>query len=89
MSSFSAANLAMTLPAWPSHAEDDSKKLKYEQRVAIKEAVVAALQFSAAMIRRNMQMHDSPTKSDQDNSSGAHAQLPGLQCQQICVCPTT
>jgi hypothetical protein len=48
-----------------SHAQDDSKKLKYEHMVAIRDAVVTALQRSAAMLRRNMQMHDSPTKTIQ------------------------
>jgi hypothetical protein len=37
-----------------SHAQDDSKKLKYEQIVAIRDAVVTAPQLSAAMRRRNM-----------------------------------
>jgi hypothetical protein len=46
-----------------SHAQDDSKKLKYEQMVAIRDAVVTAPQLSAAMLRRNMQMHGSPTKT--------------------------
>jgi hypothetical protein len=46
-----------------SHAQDDSKKLKYEQMVAIRDAVVTAPQLSASMLRRNMQMHDSPTKT--------------------------
>ncbi len=46
-----------------SHAQDDSKKLKYEQIVAIRDAVVTEHQLSAAMHRRNMQMHDSPTKT--------------------------
>jgi hypothetical protein len=46
-----------------SHAQDDSKKLKYEQMIAIRDAVVTAPQLSAAMLRRNMQLHDSPTKT--------------------------
>jgi hypothetical protein len=46
-----------------SHAQDDSKKLKYEQMVAIRDAVVTAPQLSAAMLRRNMEMHESPTKT--------------------------
>ncbi len=46
-----------------SHAQDDSKKLKYEQMVAIRDAVVTAPQLSACMLRRNMQMQDSPTKT--------------------------
>jgi hypothetical protein len=47
-----------------SHAQDDSKKLKYEQIVAIRDAVVTAHQLSAAMLRRNMEMHhDSLTKT--------------------------
>ncbi len=43
--------------------QDDSKKLKYDQIVAIRDAVVTAHQLSAAMLRRNMEMHDSPTKT--------------------------
>jgi hypothetical protein len=47
-----------------SHAQDDSKKLKYEQMVAVRDVVVTTPQLSAAMLRgRNMQMHDSPTKT--------------------------
>jgi hypothetical protein len=46
-----------------SHAQDDSKKLKYEQMVAIRDAVFTAPQLSAAMLRRNMEMHESPTKT--------------------------
>ncbi len=46
-----------------SHAQDDSKKLKYEQMVAIRDAVVTAQQLSAAMLRRNMEMHEKPTKT--------------------------
>jgi hypothetical protein len=45
------------------HAQDDSKKLKYEQMVAIRDAVVSVLQISAAMLCRNMQMHGSTTKT--------------------------
>jgi hypothetical protein len=46
-----------------SHAQNDSKKRKYEQMVAIRDAVVTAPQLSASMLRRNMQMHGSPTKT--------------------------
>jgi hypothetical protein len=46
-----------------SHAQDGSKKLKYEQMVAIRDAIVTAQQLSAAMLHRNMQMHDGPTKT--------------------------
>ncbi len=42
-----------------SHAQDDSKKLKYEQMVAIRDAVVTA-PLSAAMLRRNMQLKSLP-----------------------------
>ncbi len=67
-----------------SHAQDCSKKLKYEQMVAIRDAVVTAPQLSAAILRRNMEMHE---KSHQDNSGRAHAQLPasGLPCPQKVV----
>jgi hypothetical protein len=46
-----------------SHAQDDSKKLEYAQMVAIREAAVTAPQLSAALLLRNMQKHDSPTKT--------------------------
>jgi hypothetical protein len=46
-----------------SHAQDDSKKLKYEQMVAIRDVVVTSQQLSAFMLSRNMQMHDSSTKT--------------------------
>ena len=46
-----------------SHAVDCSKKLKYNQVVAIREAVVTAPQLSARVLRRNMTLHDSPTKT--------------------------
>ena len=46
-----------------SHAQDDSKTLKYEQMIAIREAAITAQQLSAAMLRRNMTMHDSLTKT--------------------------
>ncbi len=46
-----------------SHAQDDSNKLKYEQMVATRDAVVTAPLLSAAMLRRNMQLHDGPTKT--------------------------
>jgi hypothetical protein len=44
-----------------------AKKLKYEQMVAIKEAVVTVQQLSVAMLSRNMQMpvHNSPTRTIQ------------------------
>ncbi len=65
-----------------SHAQDDSKKLKYEQMVAIKDAVVTVQQLSAAMLAQ---------QSHQDNSARAHAQLQasGLPCQQKDVFQTT
>jgi hypothetical protein len=37
-----------------SHAQDDSKKLKYEQMVAIRDPGIAALQLSASMLRRSI-----------------------------------
>ncbi len=63
-----------------NHAQDDSKKLKYEQMVAIRDAVVTALQLSASMLRRNMQMHCSPTKMIQAE------QLCSFQHQVSCAC---
>jgi hypothetical protein len=58
-----SAHWQRTSPSRCSHAQDDPKKLKYEEMVAIRDAVVTAQQLSAAMLRRNMQMHDSPTKT--------------------------
>jgi hypothetical protein len=46
-----------------SHEQDCSKRLKYAQMVAIREAVVTAPQLSAVQLRRNMLQHDSPTKT--------------------------
>jgi hypothetical protein len=46
-----------------SHAQSDSKKLKYDQMVSIRDAVVTAPQLSATMLSRNMQLHDSVTKT--------------------------
>jgi hypothetical protein len=45
-----------------SHDGDRSKYLKYDQIVAILDAVTIALQLSAAQLRRNMQLADSPSK---------------------------
>jgi hypothetical protein len=44
-----------------SHAEDGSKRLKYDQMVAIREEVITGPQLSATIMRRNMSLHDSPT----------------------------
>jgi hypothetical protein len=49
-----------------SLTQDDSKKFKYEQMVAIREVVVTGPQLSAAMLHKNMQMHYSPTKTSQE-----------------------
>ncbi len=45
-----------------SHDGDRSKYLKYDQIVAIMDAVTTAPQLSAAQLRRNMQLADSPSK---------------------------
>jgi hypothetical protein len=45
-----------------SHDHDKSKYLKYDQIVAISDAVTIAPQMSAAQLRRNMQLADSPGK---------------------------
>jgi hypothetical protein len=44
-----------------SHATDKSKYLKYNQIILLTEAAVTAPNLSAAVIRRNMLMHESPT----------------------------
>ncbi len=46
-----------------SHATDKSKYPKYEQIISLSEAAVTVLNLSAAVIRRNLLMHDSPTKT--------------------------
>ncbi len=49
-----------------SHATDMSKYLKYEQIISLLEAAVtvpAVTALSAAVIRRNLLMHDSLTKT--------------------------
>jgi hypothetical protein len=50
-----------------SHSQDDSNKLKYEQMVAIRDAVVTAPQLCYAS-----QKHAAARQSHQDNSSRAH-----------------
>ncbi len=44
------------------HDGDRSKYLKYDQIVAISDAVTIAPQLSAAQLRRNTQLADSPSK---------------------------
>ena len=44
-----------------SHATDKSKYLKYDQIISMLEAAVTAPNLSAAVIRRNLLMHDSLT----------------------------
>jgi hypothetical protein len=48
-----------------SHAEDGSKRLKYDQMVAIRKTVITVpqLSISATILCRNMTLHDSPTKT--------------------------
>jgi hypothetical protein len=45
-----------------SHEEDCSKYLKYEQIISLSEAAITAPNLSCSAIRRNMLLHDSPTK---------------------------
>ncbi len=45
-----------------SHDGGKSKYLKYDQIVAISDAVTIAQQLSAAQLQRNMQLADSPSK---------------------------
>ncbi len=46
-----------------SHATDKSKYLKYDQIISPSEAAVTDPNLSAEVIRRNLLMHDSPTKT--------------------------
>jgi hypothetical protein len=46
-----------------SHAQDDSKTLKYKQLVVIRDAVLVAPQLSASTLRRNLMSSDSPEKN--------------------------
>ncbi len=66
-----------------SHAQDDSKKLKYDQIVEIGDAVVTAHQLSAAMLRRNMEMHENPPRQFQQNTCAAssiRSTVPAKSC---------
>ncbi len=46
-----------------SHATDKSKCLKYEQIISLSEAAVTVQNLSAVVIRRNLLMQDSQTKT--------------------------
>jgi hypothetical protein len=46
-----------------SHDEDGSKYLKYEQIISLSEAAITAPNLSGSAIRRNMLLHDSPSKT--------------------------
>jgi hypothetical protein len=46
-----------------SHETDKSKYVKYNQIISLTEAAVTAPNLSAAVIRRNMLLHESPTKT--------------------------
>jgi hypothetical protein len=46
-----------------SHGQDYSKGLKEQQIVAVQEAVRTAPGVSASQLRRNMLVHNSPTKT--------------------------
>ncbi len=81
----SAANFAITRPAMHTMIPRSSK---YEQMVATRDAVVTAPQLSAAMLRRSMQLHDSPTKTIPAEHMRSFQQS-GLPCLQKVVCPTT
>ena len=45
-----------------SHENDKSEYLKYDQIIAVHDSAVTAPQLSGAVIRRNLQMADSPSK---------------------------
>ena len=46
-----------------SHDEDGSKYLKYDQLISLSEAAITAPNLSSSAIRRNMLLHDSPSKT--------------------------
>jgi hypothetical protein len=46
-----------------SHEEDGSKYLKYDQIIFLSEAAIKVPNLSCSAIRRNMLLHDSPTKT--------------------------
>jgi hypothetical protein len=46
-----------------SHDEDCAKYLKYGQIVSLSEAAITAPDLSSSAIRRNMILHDSPSKT--------------------------
>jgi hypothetical protein len=68
-----------------SHAQDDSKKLKYEQMVAIRDAVVTVPQLSAAMLRRNMQIYDNPTNTIPAEHMRSFQHQVYLACKNLCA----
>ena len=47
----------------PSHDEDGSKYLKYDQIISVSEAAITVPNLSGSAIRRNMLLHDSPSKT--------------------------
>ncbi len=46
-----------------SHEEDGSKYLKYEQIISLSKPAITVPNLSGAAIRRDMLLHDSPTKT--------------------------
>jgi hypothetical protein len=46
-----------------SHDEDGSKYLKYVQIISLSEAAITEPNLSGSAIRRNMLLHDSPSKT--------------------------
>ena len=46
-----------------SHEEEGSKYLKYDQIISLSEAAITAPNLSGSALRRNMLLHDGPTKT--------------------------
>ena len=68
-----------------SHALDCSKKLKYNQVLAIRDAVVTAPQLSARVLRRNMTLHDSSTKTIAQEHLRSFWHQVYRACKELCA----
>ncbi len=77
------SNFAMTRPAMHKMILRSSST----KMVAIRDAVVTVPQLSAAMLRRNMQMHCSPTKTIPVEHMLSLQHQVYRACKQLC--PTT
>jgi hypothetical protein len=68
-----------------SHAQDDSKTLKYDQMVANREAVIIAPQLSATILRQNMKLHDRLTKTISPDHIRSFQHQVYCTCKKLCA----